>query len=414
MKNKYFILFMLLAIISTVNAQTISRTSVSSGGGTLVGGSSQNTFTIGETFNSSLSAVSTMITQGFQQPGERIMTGIVSTSICIGSSFKLSYTANDIAGGNTFTAQLSNAVGSFANPVNIGTLSGNASAATINITIPSNIIVGMGYRIRVRSSSPAFIGTDNGSDISLTQGATASISYNGSPYCPIGKAKVTVSDQSKGTYSASPAGLSIDSQKGDIALEASAPGTYSVTYSYDNGNCFNTAKATVIINALPIANISYGNSSLSNSGSINVSRTGQSGGIYTASKSGLSVNSTTGTINLELSKKGVYDVTYSFSNGNCINTTTAVVTVVDYKGTDKFDVTAYPNPTNYQFNLVVENGSKGKVEILVYDMSGRLVKRFESKNEESIKFGEDLRAGTYRVIISQGKNEKSVLLIKNN
>jgi hypothetical protein len=48
-------------------------------------------------------------------------------------------------------------------------LSGNASTAEINITIPFNVIVGWRYRIRV-SNSPAYIGTDNGSDISIIQG----------------------------------------------------------------------------------------------------------------------------------------------------------------------------------------------------------------------------------------------------
>lgn len=447
MKNIYFILFILLAIVSSVNSQTISRKAVSSGGGTLSGGSNQITFTIGETFGASLGAGSAIVTQGFQQPGERVRTGSVSTSLCTGNSFKLPYTATDIGGNNTFTAQLSNAAGSFASPVNIGTLSGNASTAVIDVVIPFDVIVGTGYRIRIVSNSPAYIGTDNGADITIIKGPAASISYSGSPYCMSNnvKAKVTLSGQSRGTYSASPAGLSIDRTKGDIDLEASAAGTYFVEYNYNNGNCSNTAKATVTINALPVANISYGNNSLSSSGSVNVVRTGQSGGTYTASKSGLTINSTTGTINLGLSKKGVYYVTYSFSNGNCTNTTTAAVTVVDDKGTligvkniglnenqegigvkdftpnenqeeipGKFDVIAYPNPTNYQFNLVLEPGSNEKVEVQVYDMLGRLVKRFQSKNQESIQFGEDLRAGSYRVKIIRGKNQKIIVLIKNN
>jgi hypothetical protein len=417
MKNKYFIFFMLLTIISNVNAQTISRKSVSSGGGTLMGGTSQITFTIGETFNSSLSAVSTVITQGFQQPGESVRAGNVSTSICTGSSFKLSYTAIDIAGGNTFTAQLSNAAGSFANPVNIGTLAGNASVSEINITIPSNIVAGKKYRIRVTSSSPAYIGTDNGSDISLIQGATASISYSGSPYCTSDKdkAKVTMSGQSKGTYSSSAAGLSIDSKSGDIDLAASVPGTYTVDYNYDNGNCSNTAKAVVTINALPTATITYGQSSFCSAGSVDVLREGQQSGTYTASPSGLSINHLTGRIDLEKSSKGKYDVTYSYSNGKCGSTATTVVNIDNCKNERPvLNVIAYPNPTNYQFTLVLEDGSNEKVEIMVYDMLGRLVKRNESKNEESIQFGEDLRAGTYRVIISQGKNQKTIILIKND
>ena len=55
MKNT-IILFALLAMVSNVNAQSISRKLVSSGGGTLTGGNSQITFSIGETVVPSLSS----------------------------------------------------------------------------------------------------------------------------------------------------------------------------------------------------------------------------------------------------------------------------------------------------------------------------------------------------------------------
>jgi hypothetical protein len=431
MKNKYFIIFVLLAIVSSTNAQTISRKVVSNGGGTLSGGDSQITFTIGETFGASLGGGSAIVTQGFQQPGERVRTGSVSTSLCTGNSFKLPYTATDIGGNNTFTAQLSNAAGSFTSPINIGTLSGNASIAVIDVVIPFDVIVGTGYRIRIVSNSPAYIGTDNGADITIVKGPAAIISYNGAPYCASGKAKVTMSGESKGIYSASPAGLSIDSKKGDIDLEASAAGTYFVEYNYNNGNCSNTAKATVTINALPTATISYGNSSYCRNPNTfaTVTSTGQTGGTYTASSSKLSVNSATGRIDLANSSKGLYIVTYSFSNGKCTNTTTANVVLVDCKGKEidtkaislkenpelipgKFDVIAYPNPSNYQFKLVLEGGSNEKVDIQVYDMLGRIVKRIERDSDQSILFGEELPAGVYTTIISQGDNRKTIKLIK--
>jgi hypothetical protein len=63
--------------------------------------------------------------------------------------------------GNTFTAQLSDAAGSFASPVNIGTL-GSTAAGTIAGTIPAGTPAGTGYRIRVVGDQPAVNGTDNG------------------------------------------------------------------------------------------------------------------------------------------------------------------------------------------------------------------------------------------------------------
>ncbi len=70
--------------------------------------------------------------------------------------------------GNIYTAQLSNASGSFAAPTSIGTLSSTSNSGTINITIPAGTATGAGYRIRVISSTPATTGSDNGSNISIT------------------------------------------------------------------------------------------------------------------------------------------------------------------------------------------------------------------------------------------------------
>jgi hypothetical protein len=70
--------------------------------------------------------------------------------------------------GNVYTAQLSNAAGSFATPTSIGTLNSTSNSGTINISIPGGTATGAGYRIRVISSAPATTGTDNGSNISIT------------------------------------------------------------------------------------------------------------------------------------------------------------------------------------------------------------------------------------------------------
>ncbi|HMQ77766.1 MAG TPA: hypothetical protein PKE21_16900, partial [Flavobacteriales bacterium] len=82
------------------------------------------------------------------------------------------YTATGTFNGpNTFTAQLSDASGSFASPVDIGSVSSTTSGS-ISCTIPTNTIGGNGYRIRVVSSDPVVTGTDNGSDITIDQPTT--------------------------------------------------------------------------------------------------------------------------------------------------------------------------------------------------------------------------------------------------
>lgn len=90
-----------------------------------------------------------------------------------GSSISVPFTYNGtFQAGNVFTAQLSDASGSFATPVAIGTISLSASnvwqqTATISGTIPAGTATGTGYRVRVVSNNPAVTGTDNGSNITI-------------------------------------------------------------------------------------------------------------------------------------------------------------------------------------------------------------------------------------------------------
>ena len=87
---------------------------------------------------------------------------------CIGSPISVSY---NIAVGtynanNVFTAQLSSSNGSFNSPVNIGSVN-SINSGNISASIPTNLPYGNGYRIRVISSNPAGVGSDNGSNISF-------------------------------------------------------------------------------------------------------------------------------------------------------------------------------------------------------------------------------------------------------
>uniref|UniRef100_UPI000E4AB1E4 DUF7507 domain-containing protein n=1 Tax=Aureibaculum luteum TaxID=1548456 RepID=UPI000E4AB1E4 len=88
-------------------------------------------------------------------------------------------------------------------------------------------------------------------DIMVNALPTATIAYSGSPYCTVGTASAAQTGQTGGVYS-STAGLVIDSATGEIDLVASAPATYTVTYSFSDGTCSNTTTASVTINALPI------------------------------------------------------------------------------------------------------------------------------------------------------------------
>ncbi|MBK7963858.1 MAG: proprotein convertase P-domain-containing protein [Bacteroidetes bacterium] len=73
---------------------------------------------------------------------------------------------------------MSSSTGSFASPTNIGTLSSISSSGSISCTIPGGSIAGTAYRIRVVSSLPSVVGSDNGTNLIMigTLGSTGTIS----------------------------------------------------------------------------------------------------------------------------------------------------------------------------------------------------------------------------------------------
>ncbi len=90
-----------------------------------------------------------------------ITTGIISGSpFCPGSTFNVPFTSTGTFNtGNIYTAQLSDASGSFASPTAIGTLNSTANTGSIPVTIPGLTPPGTGYTIRVVSSNPVATGT---------------------------------------------------------------------------------------------------------------------------------------------------------------------------------------------------------------------------------------------------------------
>ncbi len=97
-----------------------------------------------------------------------IQTGAISGGpFCAGTTISVPFTSFGTFTGNTYTVQLSDAAGSFASPVSIGTLGSNANSGTISATLPTGTAAGSGYRIRVISNGPVVTGTDNGSNLSI-------------------------------------------------------------------------------------------------------------------------------------------------------------------------------------------------------------------------------------------------------
>ncbi len=190
-----------------------------------------------------------------------------------------------------------------------------------------------GQSIQIAFEGVSYYGNVIGIDdieIKSCQSATTTISYNGSPLCSnAGVVPVTFSGVTGGTYSATPAGLSLSASTGAINTGSSNAGTYTVTYTIAaTADCpAITATATVVITALPTATISYNQPFCNNvSTTQNVTITGNTGGVFSAG-TGLAINTFNGTINPASSTVGTYTVTYTIAaNGGCpaVNATASV------------------------------------------------------------------------------------------
>lgn len=116
----------------------------------------------------------------------------------------------------------------------------------------------------------------------------------------------------------------------DMGTTFTAAVSNSGTYKYTVTNAAGCSKEeyfNLIVHPLPTATISYSPAEFCATGTATVTQTGQGGGTYTATPAGLTINSTTGEIDLGASVAGTYTVTYSFADAYCSNTTTTTVTI---------------------------------------------------------------------------------------
>lgn len=159
---------------------------------------------------------------------------------------------------------------------------------------------------------------------------TAIVSYTGGPFCTSDQTPKTVTLTGTGAYtggifSTSPAGLVLNTTTGEFTPNGSTGNTtYTVTYTIPaSGGC-----AAVPVNAAafdivqrPTASIAYNNGNplcQAFSTPQPVTITGASGGTFSASPAGLTINTTTGEITPSSSVAGDYDITYTIpASGPC-------------------------------------------------------------------------------------------------
>jgi hypothetical protein len=154
---------------------------------------------------------------------------------------------------------------------------------------------------------------------SLSESVPSSIAYAQSSYCADETdPSPTIVGTSGGTFTATPAGLSINSSSGEIDLSASTPQAYTVSYDDGAGGTFTAA---VTVNALDDASFTYPANSACQSATFSSTPTPVITGGTWSSTTGLSINTNTGAIDPGASTAGTYIITY-ITNGTCPNTET--------------------------------------------------------------------------------------------
>ena len=119
-------------------------------------------------------------------------------------------------------------------------------------------------------------------------------------------------------FKASPLGIIIDSISGEIKLDSSLKGSYSITYSTRGGFCPNDSSANITISEKPDASFKYDTTSFCKTAELVAPIIqGSYTSNFSSSPSGLVMDSNTGVIDLLNSIPGKYVITNTISGALC-------------------------------------------------------------------------------------------------
>ena len=128
----------------------------------------------------------------------------------------------------------------------------------------------------------------------------------------------TITGTAGGTFTSTPAGLSINGSTGVIDLDASTGNTtYTITYTTPGPNCVQSMSVTVTVDAVDQPTFNYSQLSYCTSDPNQFPTiTGTAGGSFGVTPAGLVINSATGEVDVVNSTIGNYTITY-VTNGIC-------------------------------------------------------------------------------------------------
>lgn len=156
---------------------------------------------------------------------------------------------------------------------------------------------------------------------------SSNFGYASYAYCDAAATGVispTFVDNPGGIFSAL-SGLSLNTSNGDIDLDASTNGLYSIQY-ITSGVCPDTTLRSFTVGTTPAVTLSYSSSTFCQNDPYQYPNVSVSGGTFSSSSSGIWISSISGTIYTYYSLPGTYTIYYT-SPGACNSTTSFDVTI---------------------------------------------------------------------------------------
>ncbi len=229
---------------------------------------------------------------------------------------------------------------------------------------------------------------------------TAEIDYASADFCSP-TASVNLSGVTGGTFSASPGGLVINSTTGEIDVENSTPGTYTISYSFTTGTCPKVVTTTVIVpETSPIPEILNENF-CKNTGVKNYNVTAAAGYTliyYASNDAAASPLTTVPTVDTDAIPAGVYTVYVSQNKaGSCESDRVAV----------SIEVAPAIEVVEEITNVSCYGDSNGAINIAVTGGSGTYVFEWKDATNTVIASTEDLSnltVGDYTVTVTSDSN----------
>lgn len=313
-----------------------------------------------------------------------INTAVISPlTYCAGAAILVPFTSTGtFASGNVFSAQLSDASGSFGNPVTLGSMSSSVpGSASINGTIPITMPEGSAYRVRVVASEPSTTGSDNSQDILIRASPDAGVlSAEADTICIEGTVQLNLVGNTGGNLqwqSSSP------DNSNYLPIQGSGGNTYSGSISQttwfrvvaSNATCSDTSNEVKVSSGLglPVASFTY---SQGDGYLINFTNTSSNGTEFFWNFGGASTTSENPSFTFPFDN--IYPVTLIVSNTCGSDTVTVLVDVkkrvgIDPISEDLLNLELFPNPAEGMTKLSCESRLPINCMFRITDILGKVL-----------------------------------------